>query len=462
MSKYQFDLIVIGAGPGGYVAAIRASQLGLKTAVIEKDNPGGVCLNWGCIPSKSLISQAQKYSYLDDLKKMGVEFNTDNFVYANVQKKSRIAATKLSKGVEFLLKKNEIELIKGTGKITGANEVTVNGETLYSAKNILVATGSRPRIIKGFEFDEEDILSSTGALSLETLPKSILILGAGAIGVEFAYILNSFGVEVHLVEMMNQILPLEDEETAAVVAKSFKRKKIRMYTSTLAERYEKTGDGYRVFLKEGETDSEIIVDKILVAVGRTPNSENLGLEEFAIKTERGFIEVGDYYQTSVPSIFAIGDVINSPLLAHVASKEGEIAIEFMAGHSPEKVIDPMTIPGATYCEPQVASFGLTEKKAAEKGIKFGKYVFPYRGAGKSVAIDESEGLVKILFNPETKEILGAHIAGKDATELIHEILLAKKAELLPEDIATTIHAHPTLSEAVMEATRGIEGWAIHV
>jgi len=462
MSEYTYDLIVIGAGPGGYVAAIRASQLGLKTAVIEKDNPGGVCLNWGCIPSKSLISQAQKYSYLDDLKKMGVEFNTDNFVYANVYKKSRIAATKLSKGVEFLLKKNEIELIRGTGKITGPNKVTVNDESHYSAENIVIATGSRPRVIKGFEFDEEDILSSTGALSLETLPKSILILGAGAIGVEFAYILNAFGVEVHLVEMMEQILPLEDTETAAVVAKSFKRKKIKMYTSTLAGRYEKTGDGYTVFLKEGETESNITVEKILVAVGRTPNSEDLGLEELAIKTERGFIEVGDYYQTSVPSVFAIGDVINSPLLAHVASKEGEIAVEFMVGHQPEAKIDPMTIPGVTYCEPQVASFGLTEKKATEQGITFGKYVFPYRGAGKSVAIDESEGLVKILFNPETKEILGAHIVGKDATELIHEILLAKKAELLPADIAKTIHAHPTLSEAVMEAARGIEGWAIHV
>ena len=462
MSENTYDLIVIGAGPGGYVAAIRASQLGLKTVVIEKDNPGGVCLNWGCIPSKSLISQAQKYSYLDDLKKMGVEFNMDNFSYTNVYKKSRIAATKLSKGVGFLLKKNAIDLIKGTGKITGTNEVIVDNDKTYNAKNILIATGSRPRIIKGFEFDETDILSSTGALSLETLPKSILILGAGAIGVEFAYILNSFGVEVHLVEMMDQILPLEDEETAAVVAKSFKRKKIKMYTSTMAERYENTGDGYRVFLKEGKTESNLTVKKILVAVGRTPNSEELGLEELGIKTDRGFIEVGDYYQTSIPSIFAIGDVINSPLLAHVASKEGEIAVEFMAGHQPEKKIDPMTIPGATYCEPQVASFGLTEKKATDQGITFGKYVFPYRGAGKSVAIDESEGLVKILFNPETKEILGAHIVGKDATELIHEILLAKKAELLPEDIATTIHAHPTLAEAVMEAARGIEGWAIHV
>lgn len=460
--EYKYDLIVIGAGPGGYVAAIRASQLGLRTAVIEKDSPGGVCLNWGCIPSKSLISQAQKYSSLKDLQKMGVEFNTDNFDYAAVYKKSRIAATKLSKGVEFLLKKNSAELIRGTGKITGPNEVTVDQGEKYTAKYILIATGSRPRVIKGFEFDETDILSSTGALSLEKLPQSMLILGAGAIGVEFAYILNSFGVEVHLVEMLDQILPLEDEETAAVVAKSFKRRKIKMYTATRAERCEKTAAGYTVYLKTGEKENSVTMDKILVAVGRTPNSENLGLKELGIATERGYIKVGDYYQTSVPSIFAIGDVIDSPLLAHVASKEGEIAVEFMAGHQPEKKIDPMTIPGATYCEPQVAGFGLTEKQAVEQGIAFEKFVFPYRGAGKAVAVDESEGLVKILINPGSREILGAHIAGKDATELIHELLLAKKTGMLPADIAATIHAHPTLSEAVMEAARGIEGWAIHV
>ncbi|MBU4446504.1 MAG: dihydrolipoyl dehydrogenase [Candidatus Marinimicrobia bacterium] len=462
MSDLNYDLIVIGAGPGGYVAAIRANQLGLKTAVIEKEAPGGVCLNWGCIPSKSLISQAKKYSYIGDLRKMGIKFDLSEFNYANVYKKSRIVAMKLSKGVEFLLKKNEIELIKGTAKITGPNMVTVDNDKMYSAKFILVATGSRPKVIKGFEFDEKDILSSTGALSLEQLPKSILILGAGAIGVEFAFILNTFGVEVHLVEMMDQILPLEDTETAEVVAKSFKRKKIRMYTSTLAERYDKSDNGYTVFLKQGKSESNIAVEKILVAVGRTPNSENLGLEKLGIENEKGFIRVGDYYQTGIPSVYAIGDVINTPLLAHVASKEGEIAVEYMAGHQPEPKVDPMLIPGATYCEPQVASFGLTEQKAIEQGISFGKYVFPYRGVGKSVAVEESDGIVKILYKTDTKEILGAHIAGKDATELIHEILLAKKAKLLPEDIATMIHAHPTLAEAVMEAARGVEGWAIHV
>ncbi|HDP67256.1 MAG TPA: dihydrolipoyl dehydrogenase [Candidatus Marinimicrobia bacterium] len=462
MSEYSYDLMVIGSGPGGYVAAIRASQLGLKTAVVEQDKPGGVCLNWGCIPSKSLISQAQKFACLEDLNKMGVVCDITGFDYANVQQKSRIAATRLSKGVEFLLKKNSVELILGTGKITGLHEVSVDDNARYSAQNILIATGSRPRIINGFEFDEVNILSSTGALRLTELPKSILILGAGAIGVEFAYILNAFGVEVHLVELMEQILPLEDAEAAAVVARAFKRKKINIYTSTQAEIREKTGNSFRILLKNDQSEQTIAVEKILVAVGRTPNSENLGLEELDIKTENGFITVGDYYQTGVSSVFAIGDVINTPLLAHVASKEGEIVTEYLAGFKPEPKIDPLLIPGAVYCEPPLASFGLNEKIAKAKSIDYKKYVFTYRGIGKAVAVEEADGLVKILFDPNSKAILGVNIVGKDATELIHEILLAKKAGLRPKDIAEMIHAHPTLAEGVMEAARGAEGWAIHV
>lgn len=462
MSEYSYDLIIIGAGPGGYVAAIRASQLGLKTAVIEEDKPGGVCLNWGCIPSKSLISQAQKFASLEDLKEMGVECTTAGFTYASVQKKSRIAATRLSKGVEFLLKKNSVALIPGTGKITAPHEVSVDDGARYSAKNILIATGSRPRTIKGFEFDERSILSSTGALSLTELPKSILILGAGAIGVEFAYILNAFGVEVHLVELMEQILPLEDKEAAAVVARTFKRKKINIYISTNAEIGEKTNDGFQILLKNDQGEQTIGVEKILIAVGRTPNSENLGLEKLGIKTESGYIEVSDYYRTGVPSVYAVGDVINTPLLAHVASKEGEIAVEYMAGLKPEPKVDPLLIPGAVYCEPQLASFGLTEKSANKQNIEHEKYAFPYRGIGKAIAVEEPDGLIKILFDPVSKAILGAHIVGKDATELIHEILLAKKAGLRPHNIAEMIHAHPTLAEGVMEAARGVEGWAIHV
>lgn len=462
MTDYNYDLLIIGAGPGGYVSAIRASQLGLKTAVIEKDNPGGVCLNWGCIPSKSLISQAQKFTYLKDLENMGIKTDTSGFNYESIYKKSRLAATKLSKGVEFLLKKNNIELIKGTAKISKKNTVTVDEDRQYTAKNILIATGSRPKIIPGLEFDEDGILSSTGALSLKTLPESMAIIGAGAIGVEFAYILSSFGVQVHLIEMLDTILPLEDKDVSDILSKAFKKNRIKIYTSTKASISEKLNTGYKVKLDADSKSDMIEVGKILVAVGRTPNSEDLGLEEVGIKTERGFIVTGDYYETSVPGIYAIGDVINTPLLAHVASKEGEIAVEHIAGKGHEIRIDQTLIPGAVYTEPQIASFGYTEAKAKEAGYKVKVYSFPYRGAGKSVAVEEPEGLVKLVCHEETHEILGAHIAGKDATELIHEILLARKAELLPEDIASMIHAHPTLSEAVMEAARGILGETIHI
>jgi dihydrolipoamide dehydrogenase len=462
MSNYQYDLAIIGAGPGGYVAGIRAAQLGLKVLIIEKDNPGGVCLNWGCIPSKSLINQAQKFSCCDDLRKMGLQIDETNFDYAQVHKKSRLAATRLSKGVEFLLKKNNVELIKGTARITNLHVVIVDDDREFSAANILIATGSRPRRISGFDFDEETILSSTGALSLEKLPKSLLILGAGAIGVEFAYIFNAFGVEIHLVEMMNQILPLEDAESAELLNRIFKRRKINIYTGAVATRCQKSHSGYTVFLRKDNSEESLTVEKILIAVGRTPNSENLGLEQLGIRTERGFVEVGDFYQTCIPSIFAIGDVVNTPLLAHVASKEGEIVAEYLAGNQPAPRVDPLLIPNAVYCEPQVASFGWSEDKLIERKISFKKYVFPYRGVGKSIAIDEPEGFVKLLYDPETKEILGAHLIGYDATELVHELLLARKSKLLPKDIANMIHAHPTLAEAVMEASRGVEGWAIHI
>jgi dihydrolipoamide dehydrogenase len=462
MSEFNYDLIVIGAGPGGYVSAIRASQLGMNVAVIEKDNPGGVCLNWGCIPSKSLISQAQKFTYLKDLENMGIKTDASGFNYESVYKKSRLAAAKLSKGVEFLLKKNKIELIKGAAKISGNNTITVDGDKQYTANKILIATGSRPRIIPGFEFDEAGVLSSTGALNLKTLPKSVAIIGAGAIGVEFAYIFNSFGVKVHLVEMLDSILPLEDKDASDILAKAFKKNSVKIYTSVKASISEKMSSGYKVKLEADGEPEFIDVEKILVAVGRTPNSDNLGLENLGIKTDRGFIETGDFYETSVPGIYAIGDVINTPLLAHVASKEGEIAVEHMAGKGHEKRVDPTLIPGAVYTEPQIAGFGYTEMKAHEAGFPVKVFSFPFRGAGKAVAVEESDGFVKLVCHEETHEILGAHIVGKEATELIHEILLARKSELLPEDIAAMIHAHPTLSEAVMEAARGIEEWAIHV
>ena len=461
--KYDYDLLVIGSGPGGYVAAIRASQLGLKTAVIEKDKPGGVCLNVGCIPSKALINQAEVFRNSRMLEDMGIKLDKSGFDYSKVFKKSRKAANTLARGIEYLLKKNNIELIKGKGFIESPNQVLVGDDKRFTAKNIIVATGSRPREIPGFTIDEDTVISSTGALMLEKLPKDIIILGAGAIGIEFAHILNAFGVEVYVVEMMDCILPLEDKEITGILQKSLKKRGIKFYTSTKAVSMDKM-DNNRISVTLEDSKGNKIeqeVEKVLVAVGRTPNTEGIGLENIGIETDRGFVPVGDYYQTKVKGVFAIGDIVNSPLLAHVASKEGEIVAEFIAGLNPEPRIDINVIPSAVYCEPQIASFGYTEEKAKAEGIDYKKAVFPYRGAGKSVAIEKSEGMVKILYDPSTSEILGAHIVGAEATELIHELLLAKWGELIPEDIATTVHAHPTLSEAVMEAARSAEGWAIH-
>jgi len=462
MAGFDFDVLIIGAGPGGYVAAIRASQLGLKAAVVERDKVGGVCLNVGCIPSKALIHQAELFRSIGGLQEMGLSVDRKGFDYRTVFDKSRKAADALSKGVQFLLKKNKVELIAGEAAISGRNEVTLKDGKKATAKNIVIATGSRPREIPSFTFDEERVLSSTGALMLTKLPKKILILGAGAIGVEFSHIMNAFGVQVHLVEMLDRILPLEDAEAVQVLARSFQKRGIEMSTSTKAVSMQKGSAGVAVVLEDTAGARKTVeADQILVVVGRASNTEAIGLDKVGIATEKGFVPVGDFFQTKVPGIYAIGDVVNTPLLAHVASKEGEIAAEHMAGKSPPPRIDPLSIPGAVYSEPQIASFGLPEWKAVEKKVAFAKASFPYRGAGKSVAIEQPEGFVKVLYDPKTREILGAHAVGADATELIHELLLARTAELLPEDIATMIHAHPTLSEAVMEAMRAVEGWAIH-
>ncbi len=463
MSETVYDIVILGAGPAGYVAGIRAAQLGLSACVIEKDKAGGVCLNIGCIPSKALIHQAEVFASYKELESMGVKVDTSGLDYSQVFKKSRTAADTLSRGVNSLLKKNKVPLIAGEGKITGKGEVTLSDGQKIRGKNILIATGSSPKNIPGFEFDEKLVLSSTGALMLEKLPKKVFILGGGAIGCEFAHVFNAFGTEVVIAEMLDHLLPVEDSETVAVLERSFTKRGIKVHTSTKATGMKKTKNGAVVSIegKDGKKE-DIEVDQVLVVVGRGPNTQGIGLESVGVKTERGFIPVGDYYETSAKGVYAVGDVTSSPLLAHVASKESEIAVEHIAGHNPPKKVDPMAIPGATYCEPQVASFGLNEERAKKEGVKYEKATFPYRGAGKSVAIEKSDGMVKVLFDPKTHEILGAHVVGADATELIHELLLAKSSELLPEDIATMIHAHPTLSEAVMESMRAAEGWAIHI
>ena len=462
-SEFEYDLVILGAGPGGYVAAIRAAQLKLSVAIIEKDKPGGVCLNIGCIPSKSLIHQAEVFSSGAALEKMGISVDRSGFNYETVFTASRKAADTLSKGVAFLLKKNGITVIDGTGIITDANEVTVDGEVKVTGKNIVIASGSRPREIPGFPFDEEKILSSTGALMLRRLPRKMLILGGGAIGIEFAHIMNSFGVSVQVVEMLDHILPNVDTEISDTLVRLMKRRKITITTSTKALSQKVTDTGVEVRLEDAEgVQSTVTVDVVLVVVGRTPNTDHIGCESVGVKMERGFVNVGDFYETSVPGIHAIGDCVPTPLLAHVASKEGEIVAEHIAGLKPEPAIDPASVPGAIYCEPQIAGFGLTEQEAQKQNIAFDKATFPYRGAGKSVAVGQPDGMVKIITAKDTRELLGAHIIGAQATELIHELLLGKCGELLPADIASMIHAHPTLSEAVMEAARASEGWAIHV
>ena len=461
--KSEFDVVIIGSGPGGYVAAIRAAQLGLKAVVIERGKPGGVCLNIGCIPSKSLIHQASIYQAVKGLAAMGVKADLSGFDYRLVYEKSRAAADRLSKGVRFLLDKNKVPVITDEAiKILPGEVVTRQGQRLKT-RNILVATGSRPRELPGFAFDEQQILSSTGAVMLQSLPKSLLIIGSGAIGVEFAHLMNAFGVNVHLVEILDRVLPLEDDEIAGILAKSFQKRGIRIETGTRAVDQQMVDGQLQVTLEKSDKKQQsVTVDQILVSAGRVPNTADLGLQDAGVRIdEGGFIVTGDYYQTDVPGIYAIGDVIRSPMLAHVASHEGIMAIEHMAGRPGERRLDPLSLPAATYCEPQIASFGYSERLADSKGIPYKKATFPFRGNGKAVTVEQAEGLVKVLTDPATGEILGGHVVGPEATELIHELLLARKAELLPEDLATMVHAHPTLSEAVMEVMLATDGQAIH-
>ena len=464
MADSTLDIAIIGAGPGGYVAAIRAAQLGLSVAVVEMDTPGGVCLNWGCIPSKNLIQQAEEFHTLHAMEKLGVKIDRSGLDYTAVHANSRAAASALAGGVSGLLRKNKVKVVKGRARLAGPGKVAVEGGETLAAKNILIATGSRPMAIKGFEFDEKQVLSSTGILDLKKLPKSLVILGGGAIGCEFAYVMNAFGVEVTLVEMVGHLLPTEDYECAAVLEQSFKQAGIAVHTGTRATGMTRSSRSVAVSLATPEGDIEVKADKALVVFGRRPNTEDLGLETVGVKAdERGLIPVGDYCQTTARGVFAIGDVTSTPLLAHVASREGEIAVEYIAGHAPAmKRVDPAEVPSAIYCEPQVAGFGLREDEAKSRGRAIKKSVFPYRGIGKAVAVGRPEGLVKLIADPDTGELLGGHVVGLNATEILHELLLAKTAELLPEDITRMIHAHPTLSEGVMEAALGLTGAPIHM
>ncbi len=467
MSENAFDLVVIGAGPGGYVAAIRASQLGLRAAIVEKENLGGVCLNWGCIPSKALLRNAEIVNTIrDDSRSLGLKFDGFSADFRAAFKRSSAAAKKNSKGVEFLMKKNGIEVFDGAGRFDAQGAVVVtDGDsretTRLSAKHTIIATGGRARPLPGIDFDGERILSYRHAIVLEELPVSCVIVGAGAIGIEFAYVMSAYGVEVTLVEMLPSILPMADGELAEVVARAYKRRKIAMHTSAMVKKLTPTKGGVEIEVeKEGET-TELAAEKALVSIGFMPNTEDLGLEEIGVETDRGWIKVDSSFRTSREGVYAIGDVIGEPLLAHAASAEAIECVEAIAGEATHGY-DPDRVPSCIYCQPQVASVGLTKEQAKEKGreVKIGR--FPFSANGKARAIGEPDGFVKLVVDAGSGEILGAHIAGYDATEQIIELTLAMNLGATPLELHKTIHPHPTLSEAVMEAAADALGQAIHI
>ncbi len=464
----QFDLIVLGSGPGGYTAAVRASQLGMKTAIVERDRLGGICLNWGCIPTKALLKNAEIYKLFKKSEEFGISHDNLRFDFSKIVQRSRGVADKSEKGVAFLMKKNKVTTFFGSGRLAGNGVVEVLDtdqklkEKLMAAR-VLIGTGARAKALPGISFDGKRIISSTEAMILKEVPKSLLIIGAGAIGVEFAYFYNAFGTAVTLVEMMPRILPIEDHEISDQLARSFKKNGIQILTESKVSSLRVGGDGVEATVQNAKGESiGVKAEVALMAVGVTGNVEGLGLETAGVKVDKGHIPVDSNFQTNVPGVFAIGDVIGPPWLAHVASAEAISAVEGMAGLAERTRVDYDNIPGCTYCQPQVASIGLTEQKAREKGheLKIGK--FPFSASGKARATGETEGLVKLIFDAKYGELLGAHILGSEATEMIAEIGIAKGLEATYEEIFKTVHAHPTLSEAIMEAAAEAGGEAINL
>jgi dihydrolipoamide dehydrogenase len=463
----QYDVVVIGAGPGGYVAAIRASQLGLKTAIVDKQWMGGVCLNVGCIPSKALLKNAEVAHTLRERgKEFGFSFENLKLDYSVAVKRSRQVSDRLVKGIGFLMKKNNIAVHMGVGKLTAKDTVSVTDKdgkvTELKAKNIIIATGASSAVPAAWKVDGEKIVTYWEAILQEKQPKSVVVIGSGAIGVEFSTIWNSYGVDVTIVEMLPRIVPLEDEEVSAELEKAFKKRGIKILAGHKVEAVETTETGVKVTVSANGENKTLEAEQALVAIGFRPNSKDLGLEALGVKiNERGFIEVDDRMQTSVPGIYAIGDVTGKLMLAHVGSAMGILATEAIAGHE----IHPLNyemMPRATYCQPQIASFGLTEAQARERGYKVKIGRFPFQPNGKALGLGEYAGFVKLVIDEQYGEILGAAMIGPEVTELLPELTLAQMMELTPAEIARNVHAHPTISEAIMEAAHAAEGSAIHI
>ena len=463
MSK--FDIIVLGSGPGGYVTAIRASQLGLKTAIIEKESLGGVCLNWGCIPTKALLKSAQVFNYLKHADEYGFTIENYDKDFDAVVNRSRNVAGTMSKGVQFLMKKNKIEVIMGHGTLKAGKKVTVTdedgGETEYEANHVIIATGTRSRELPSLPQDGKKVIGYREAMTLPKQPKKLIVVGSGAIGVEFAYFYNAMGTEVTLVEYMPKIIPVEDDEISKQMERSFTKSGIKVMTSAEVTSVNTSGKGVKANIKTKDGEEEISADIVLSAVGIKTNIENIGLEELGIATDRDKILVDDFYQTNVRGYYAIGDVTSGQALAHVASAEGILCVEKIAGHHVEP-IDYNNIPGCTYCFPEVASVGYTEQQAKEKGfeIKVGK--FPFTASGKAQAGGHTDGFVKVIFDAKYGEWLGCHMIGAGVTDMIAEAVVGRKLETTGHEILKAVHPHPTMSEAVMEAVAAAYDEVIHV
>ncbi|MCG8310973.1 MAG: dihydrolipoyl dehydrogenase [Cytophagales bacterium] len=461
----KYNVIVIGSGPGGYVAAIRASQLGMKVAVVEREEVGGICLNWGCIPTKALLKSAQVFEYMKHAEDYGIRVKEAQVDFEGIVQRSRGVAAGMSKGINFLFKKNKIDVLAGFGKVKPGKKVEVEDDkgskTVYEADHVILATGGRSRELPNLKLDHKKIIGYRKAMSLDKQPKSMVIVGSGAIGSEFAYFYNAIGTEVTLVEFLPNIVPLEDEEVSKQLERSYKKSGIKVMKSSEVTQVNTSGKGCKVTIKTPKGEEVVNCEIVLSAVGVATNVEGIGLEEVGIATDQGKVIVDDYYKTNIPGFYAIGDIVKGPALAHVASAEGIICVEKIAGHDPES-LNYENIPGCTYCSPEIASVGMTEKAAKEAGydIKVGK--FPFSASGKASAAGAKDGFVKVIFDAKYGEWLGAHMIGANVTEMIAEVVAARKLETTGHEIIKTVHPHPTMSEAVMEATAAAYDEVIHL